>query len=131
MAGRCGSASQATNDALAVSAAALLFWSLAALKVVLSAPLQVRAARTRTVESLRLAHSQRKDDWLAMGLMVAALLADEYPLTGWAYLRIRDAMEQGLGQAPHLAGWVYLLGTCALAWLVQRTCVRLGLLGRG
>jgi hypothetical protein len=109
-----------------MSAAALLFWCVAAAKVLLSAPIQIRAAQARTPERLREARGQRKDDWLAMVVMVLALLSDSYPLTGWAYLQIREAMGQPSGQTPNLAGWVYLVGTATLAWLVQRSLRRLG-----
>jgi hypothetical protein len=103
-----------------MSAAALLFWGLAAAKVLLSAPLQIRAAQARTPEGLHLARGQRKDDWLAMGAMLAVLLVDAHALGG----------DPPFGPAPELAGGVYLVGTVTLAWLVQRTWQRLRRLGR-
>ena len=111
-----------------MSAAALLFWCMAAAKVLLSAPVQIRAAQSRMPQHLRLASSQRKDDWLAMVIMVLALLLDPYPLSGWAYLQMREAMAQVLNATPNFAGWMYLIGTITLTWLVQRTLKRLGAL---
>ena len=94
--------------------------------MLLSAPIQIRAAQARTPERLREARSQRKDDWLAMVVMVLALLSDSYPLTGWAYLQIREAMGQQAGQTTDLAGWIHVVGAVTLAWLVQRSVRRLG-----
>jgi hypothetical protein len=108
-----------------MSAAASFFWVVAATKVLLSVPIQIGAARKRTPERLKMALGQRKDDWLAMAVMVVALVCDEYPLTGWMYLKIKSAMYELFGVTPNVAGWTYLFGTVLLAWLVQRTMLRL------
>ena len=110
---------------LFMSAAASFFWVVAATKVLLSVPIQIGAARKRTPERLKMALGQRKDDWLAMAVMVVALVCDEYPLTGWMYLKIKSAMYELFGVTPNVAGWTYLFGTVLLAWLVQRTMLRL------
>ena len=108
-----------------MSPAAALFWALAALSVVLSMRVQVSAARTPTEQKLRQARSQRLDDRLALAIMLAAILCDETSLTGWLYLRIKQAVVQAMGHMPNLIGIVYLVGTIALAWLVGRSMQRL------
>ena len=87
-----------------------LFWFVATVQIVLAVAFAVvvrRSPATRgSALQVRLALGQRKDDWLACGVIWMGILSDELP-----------------------AGDVLLvLGCMALAWLAQRTAHRVRLL---
>jgi hypothetical protein len=88
--------------------AAIFFWMVTGLKVMLSFPIQVRAAQIRSPENLSLAKSQRKDDWLGCAIMTIALVCDRYLSAG----------------VLHIDAWLYLFGTIAMAWLTHRAIER-------
>lgn len=108
-----------------MSPAAALFWVLAGASVFVSMRVQIRAARIRTPAAVRHATSQRKDDKLALVVMLAVISCDETSLLGWLYLKARAVVVDTLGYMPNVAGVVYLLGTVTIAWLVRRSMQRL------
>lgn len=106
-----------------MTTATLLFWLVAILKVVLSTPIQVRAASAPSPENLSLARSQRKDDWLALAIMALVLLHDAQ--TGADNALLPASTSLAMPADPTLRVWLYLVCTLAMGWLVHRTVERL------
>ncbi|MDB6002431.1 MAG: hypothetical protein JWP52_4130 [Rhizobacter sp.] len=104
------------------------FWMLAGFKVILSFPIQFKAARKRTDAALALANGQRKDDWFGMGVMAVVLVCDRYPFTGWLYQNLHDWFAASFGEGFRLSGWAYLAAAGLFAWLMSRTLERLRIL---
>lgn len=111
-----------------MSAAALFFWAVAALQVILSTSVHLRAVRAPSIGNVALARSQRKDGWFGCAIMTLTLICDRYPFTGWIYVHVQELTTSALGDVSGLAAWIYLIGTITMAWLVHRTLERRRLL---
>lgn len=100
------------------------FWALATTKLMASVPVQHMALRKETPDSLRLANGQRKDDWLTVAIMGAALLLGEYSLSGWAYMRIQQLLAEHAPLLFRLEKLWQLSGSAIVVWLLQRSLQR-------
>lgn len=98
-----------------------LFWGLTAIKILLSLPLQARAASVGTPDARNLAKSQRKDDWLACVFLWLALITESPKF----YFVTKDENGQQLsGIGFTLSVLVYVIGSVAQMWLIRRTLQR-------
>jgi hypothetical protein len=89
-----------------------LFWFVATVQIALAIAFAVLVRKAPTPHGsalqIRLAHSQRKDDWLACGVIWLGICSDDFPM----------------------AQLILVLGCVALAWLAHRTSGRLRVLQR-
>jgi hypothetical protein len=93
------------------------FWTIAIMKMVLSAPVHVAAVRAARPRDVALGLSQRKDDWLASAVMALAVLGDSQPVAAWLHEQLGDG---GLPWRTLL----YAAGALLLAWLARRAQAR-------
>lgn len=105
----------------------MLFWMLAAMKVIFSARIQIRSARHRSAFNLALSKSQRTDDWLGLALMVVVLKFDG-SLPGWLNHQVRELVAAIGADPAGVSMAVYLAGLVLISWLAMRSRQRIRLL---
>lgn len=97
-----------------------IFWTISILKMLFSLPILIGAARSALASDRAIAKGQRKDDWLGcIVIALAFLLNVDHPGSVDGNAMLDDATRS------LLSGYVYVIGTMVMAWLLRRTSERL------